>query len=284
MYTLSVENESGERLELSHSLNYTVVNVEGLAPPAASVNLTHLGGLHGSRLNSATIPQRNIVIYVYIENPIEKNRQNLYLYFKSSREVKVFFKNKNRDVYIEGIVESIECPLFEQRQQMQISILCPQPYFRAASQFIAEISKITGLFEFPFCIEDPMEFSYYDAYKVTEIYNAGDVESGMLIELTALGSIVNPCIWNSSTREFFSVYDILYTGDVLQINTVSGERYVRKKLSGATEWTNSIATKTMDSTWLQIYPGHNSFTYTHEGAEANEAEVTFTGYTLFGCV
>ena len=80
------------------------------------------------------------------------------------------------------------------------------------------------------------------------------------------------------------MYDILYTGDVLQINTVSGERYVRKKLSGATEWTNSIATKTMDSTWLQIYPGHNSFTYTHEGAEANEAEVTFTGYTLFGGV
>ena len=43
--------------------------------------------------------------------------------------------------------------LFEMSQEIQISILCHQPYFVAMETIITEMSKTLDLFEFPFAIE-----------------------------------------------------------------------------------------------------------------------------------
>nr|DAP46268.1 MAG TPA: tail protein [Caudoviricetes sp.] len=274
----------GDILELSQNDKFKVLKVEGLNPPPANVNLTTLAGMHGSKLNIATIPQRNLVLYIKVESPVEANRNLLYRYFKVGGENTIYFKNGIRDVYIEGTVETIECPLFENNQTMQVSILCPQPFFKAMAYFVAEISKIMALFEFPFSIPaEGIEFSQFDLYKVTEINNTGDVDTGIIIRLQATGTVENPCIWNSSTREFFDISYTMKTGDVIEISTVRGDRYMHLYKIGETNYVNIINSRVEDSTWLMLRPGLNSFTYTTDTGDDN-ISISFIGNNMYGGV
>ena len=125
MYSLKVENERGEALELTGNPNYTVYKIEGLNPPQATINSSVNTTTDGSSINSVRLENRNIVIYTTIEGDVEANRINLYKYFPVKKTVKLYFSNSSREVYIEGKVELIECDLFSNKQVAQISIICP---------------------------------------------------------------------------------------------------------------------------------------------------------------
>lgn len=284
MYKLSVKNADGEELELSYNKNFTVINVEGLNPPPANVNMSTLAGMNGSKLNIATVPQRNLVLYIKVESPVEANRNLLYQYFKVAGENTIYFKNGIRDVYIEGVVETIECPLFELNQTMQVSILCPQPFFKDMAYFIAEITKTRAMFEFPFSIPaGGKEFSRYDEYKITDIDNTGDVETGLIIRLVASNTVTNPRVYNAGTREFIGIDVDMVAGDSIEISTVRGDRYVRFYDMSAIEPQNMINNRIEGSTWIMLNPGHNSFTYTTDMGEDN-LSITFRANKLYGGV
>lgn len=281
MYSLSVKNARGDMLNLSQNNNYQVLKVEGLNPPPANVNLTELSGMDGSKKNFAKIPSRNLVIYIKVLPPVEDNRLNLYRYFRTGQDCTIYFANNSRDVFIEGTIETIECPLFENNQTMQISILCPQPYFSAVDYFIAEISNIVAMFEFPFSIEESgQEFSTYDNNRVTNVYNQGDVEIGFLIRIYAKNTLSNPTIWNSNTRDYFKVNITLSQYDVLEICTIKGQRSLKVKRNGESNYENIINLKADGSTWLTLLPGCNTFTYTTSVGDEN-AQVEFIAYDLY---
>ncbi len=283
MYRLTVINAAGKEVELTHNPAFTIVNVEGLNPPSANVNLTQLAGMNGSKKNNSSVPSRNIVITIKVNAPVAENRMVLYEYFKVAEESTLYFENDVRSVSIEGIVEAIEGGLFTKDERFQISLLCASPFFKESSYFISEIGKILKYFQFPFSYEGPFEFSSYDEYRVSEIMNTGDADTGVLITLEADGTVSNPVIWNSSTREYFGVTVTMNEGDRLEINTVQGEKYVRLTRKDAVGYTNIINTKTDGSTWLQIRPGLNTFTFTVEVGDDN-VNLTFTGYNLYGGV
>ena len=148
MYTLIVENEKGEQLKLTNSDKYDVLKIDGLNPSAAKINLDNVAGLNGAIYNSSRVDARNIVIYLNIKFPIEENRQLLYNYFSTNQKVKLYFKNKNRNVFIDGYVETFENNLFGITQQPQISIICPDPFFKQLSKSTIEFSNTISLFEF----------------------------------------------------------------------------------------------------------------------------------------
>lgn len=284
MYNLTVKNESGEKMELSHNPRFTVVKVEGLNPPPANIGMTKIASAHGSRKNTASIPSRNLTITLKINSPVAENRIDMYKYFKTGEDVTIYFKNEVRNVFIEGIVESVEGSLFTNNETFQISILCPQPFFKDVDYFISEIAKITALFEFPFEIEEGgKEFSTYDQYRVSEIFNTGDTDTGILIRLEAEGTVIDPIIWNSSTREFFGVSIWMEAGDVLEISTMFSNKYIHYTQAGNTAIVNRLSDKIEGSTWLQLHPGQNSFTYTTEEGDDN-VKLTFTGNSLYGGV
>lgn len=281
MFSLSVKNTRGDKLELSNNANYQITKVEGLNPPPANVNLTELSGMDGSKKNFSKVPSRNLVLYIKMLPSVEENRLNLYNYFKVGQDCTIYFANGSRNVFIEGIVETIECPLFDINQTMQISIICPQPYFSAVDYFIAEISNIVAMFEFPFSIEEGgEEFSAYDKNRISTVFNRGDVEIGFLIKIYANNTVINPCIWNSNTREYFRVNVTLNQYDLLEICTIRGERSVRLKREGKGDYENIINLKGEGSSWLTLAPGCNTFTYTTATGDEN-AQIEFIAYDLY---
>ena len=88
-----------------------------------------LAGLDGARFNSEFVGTRNIVLTLVIRGNAEVNRQTLLNFFPQKRNLKFLIENGTRAVYINGYVDTIEVDPFTFPQVMQISIICPDPYF-----------------------------------------------------------------------------------------------------------------------------------------------------------
>ena len=123
-FTLILENESGEQVNLSTTANqYMTSKIEGLNPPAGTISTSSYAGMNGSYLNNAFIEKRNVVISFAMRGiKIEQNRHALYKIVKPSRYVKVYYKTKNIDVYTEGYVESCNITNFTNETTGQISL------------------------------------------------------------------------------------------------------------------------------------------------------------------
>lgn len=267
MFTLKVENPRGEILTLTDNPNYDVIKIDGLTPPATALNFTSLVNLDGSQYNSGRLDNRNIVITIVFHRDIEKNRINLYRYFPIKKKVRLYFENDSRDVYIDGYIESFECDLFELGQKAQISVICPSPYFRSTDTTIIKFANLVNLFEFPFSIDkEGIPFSEL-IISDTTYNNEGDIDIGMIITLQATQGVSNPIIYNKTTREQFGLNYTLQEGDIVTIDTISGEKSVKLNKKGII--TNIINSVQQGSRWLQLVSGINELSYQcDEGASA----------------
>ena len=95
-FTLTLENESGEQVNLSTTANqYMTSKIEGLNPPAGTVSTSSYAGMNGSYLNNAFIEKRNVVISFAMRGiGIEKRRHHLYHVVKPSRYIKIWYKTR----------------------------------------------------------------------------------------------------------------------------------------------------------------------------------------------
>lgn len=283
MYTLTVKNNRGDKLELTKSLDYTVYRVEGLTPPQATVNSSVNVTNDGSNINSVRLERRNIVIYMTINGDIEANRIKLYKYFPTKKTVTLYFKNDTRDVYIEGTVELIECDLFNKKQVAQISLICPKPYFKAVDDIVTYFSDVNPMFEFPFSIpEAGIEFSAIMTGEVRKsIINTGDTETGLIISLFAIGEVVNPVIHNVLTRGQIRLNMTLKESDTVVINTNIGEKSITLIRDGISS--NALGYMERNSNWFTLEAGDNVFTYGADSGQGN-LQITFSTTPLYGGV
>lgn len=264
MYKTTVKNTKGEDLRLFPNKSYAV-EIEGLTPPKAALNFANVGTLDGSVYNSGRIENRNIVLAIKPLVDVEKNRINLYRFFRVKQQVFFYFENGMRNVYIEGIVESIDGSLFEQSQTIQVSIICPNPMFKDIEEDITDISQVVPTFTFPFAIaKEGVQFSYIDKVTEKNVFYNGEIDAGIIIELTAVGAVKDPTLYKENGGSIGIDID-MQLGDVITINTNKGEKSVTL-LRDATE-TNIINLVRPKPTWFTLEPGDNVFLYTATNQE-----------------
>lgn len=284
MFTLKIENANGEIFELTHNTqNYAIIGVQGLTYPPTAVNTSTGGAVDGTFHNSSRVEQRNIVIDVVLQGDIEANRQQLYKIFSIKKPCTIYFSNKNRNVQIVGYVETLEGDLFVQREQMQISIICPRPYFEDLETIYTELSQIVRMFQFPFTIEEttPVPFSEIVDYPLCTINNGGDVDSGLIMTVSIADDVTGLKIYNVTTQQFLGFGYSFQQGDELTVNTISGQMKTTLNRNG--QLINILNYLTAGSTWLKLPPGNNDFTFsTTEGSES--VRIIFATAALYGGV
>lgn len=262
---IKIENDRGEVLNFSASPRY-VAMLTGTGPPAATINRAKVSVADGTRYNSATVDERELLLTVYIVRDIARARLNLYRFLATKSHVKVYYQADGLEVYIEGYVETAEINPWEQSQNMQASIICPMPFWQDIAATYTDASQVSKLFEFPFAIEaEGIELSTMDAASSTLIENGGTVEAGVTFVITATVQSVNPRIHNLSTGEFIGVHATLEAGDQIEICTVTGSKRVTH-IRGDVR-TNYINTLMMGSSWLQMAVGANEYSYTVDSGE-----------------
>ena len=261
MFELKVENKYGEVLILSQNPNYAVKSIDGIDPPDAVINTARNANADGSVFNSAYVDNRTITITLAINQPTEANRIALYKYFKSKYPVAIYFKNDSRDVVINGYVQSIPIGYFEKKEIFQVTIFCPEPFFEGVEKEAASSLTAEALFEFPFDISVPIPFSEQNGDRETLVMNEGDVETGALFKIHAIGNVVNPAIVNVDTNERFAFNVTLQQGDEIILNTVKKQKSVKLIRSNGTV-SNLLPDVAAGATWFELKPFENIFTVT----------------------
>ena len=270
MFTLIAENQYGEQLELTNNPAYSVINIDGLNPPDAIINSLQRAGHDGSVFNTAFVDNRQIIIDIAINGPACGNRNELFRFFRTARRTRLIYHNDLHDVYIDGWCQNAPVQYFGQKQVFQATLICPDPFWHGLTEVVGQTDGVEALFE-----EAGIPFSEYVSGGGAFIWNPGNVESGIIVEITASGAVTNPLVYHVNTDTFFKVTTSLQSGDKLIIDTITDEKSVKRIRSGST--TNLIASRAIGSTWLQADPGMNEFTLKADSGVANmTATIRFT--------
>ena len=283
VFTLRIENTKGETFELTNNTkNYAVKSIDGLLPPAVDVN-TSTGTGDGEIYNYSRMQKRNIVITLRLMGDIETNRQQLYRMFPTKTACTVYYKNRNRNVRIVGYVELLDGTIFTDKEEIQISIVCPKSYFENLNTLQAELSKVMKLFEFPFSIEvnDPIPLSEIRGLSLCTLVNGGDVPCGCIITIEISGEVQNLNIYNTATQQYFALDYTFQADDIITINTKSGkEKSVSLFRDGET--VNLLNYMKAGSSWIQLATGANDLTFT--ASDTDKVVIHFAAVELYGGV
>lgn len=278
MYEASVQNTNGDLLNLTQSEDrWQLYRIDGLTPPRAQINMTAIAGMDGARFNSSKLNTRNIVLYFKLNGDAEENRLTLYHYFRAKQNLTFFFANGRRNVRISGYVDTVSCTIFDRREIMQVSIICPDPLFYAISGTTEAWTDVYGLFEFPFSINEgePVPFSEYDLSGAFRVYNDGDMDFGMTITIDVLEACSSIVLKNLTTNETFTLSDSFLQNEHIVINTRSGKKSITSNAGHMPNY-SPFSWIVPGSVFLQLHVGENRLQYSVDGvSESPKAKVTF---------
>lgn len=297
--SITVTNPKGESLVLDlfhpEKSGLIVKSITGLGPPKANINSTDLATADGALYSSARASTRNIVFNLaFMFAPtIEDVRQKTYKYFPLKKKVTIEVQTDNRSLMTEGYVESNSPDIFSKEESAQISILCLDPFFYDPNPTYTQFATVTPNFEFPFSNEsledDMIEFGIINLDTRSVLDYSGDVDTGVLITVHAIGSVSGTItIYNVETHESMKInLSKIKTligrdygnGDDILISTVSGDKYVQVLHDG--KYTNAIAAIEKLADWFTISVGKNIFNFTVTSGTENLA-MTFSYRNAYG--
>lgn len=276
-----LENADGDRLDFSLTGPFTISDITGLDPPPATINTSEVALQDGARFNSSKLQPRTINLAFAIQNDAARKRIDVFRVLKSKQWIKLVYIGQERDVWIDGYIEDINITYFARKQICTVVIICPNPYFQAAAETTDTLSAIIDDFHFPFQSEATPEivFGHIQTTTGVTITNDGDLECGLIIELSARGNVTNPTVYNYITAEHFGITYSLQAGDLVTIDTRQGHKSATLLRSGVT--TNIFNYVDQGSTWLQLAPSGSTFVYTVSSGYATDLDVTFRHIDLY---
>lgn len=278
MYSLKLENDSGNIVDINDGKRYTVVAVSGLNPPSAALFTSKSPNRKGSKYNGSTLDERNIVITIKILGDIEANRNALYAWVDTEQYCKVYYKNGVKNVSCEGYVQDCPIDLFTDNEVVSVAIVCPDPYWRELQEISADISSIIKQFAFPFAINSAgIPLSTLRESTITSILNAG-AETGARIVVKCKDDIRNLVLYDAKdTTRVFRINTTIQAGEVVIIDTDASPKTCKLyKVDGTVE--NILRYVGANPTWFTIKRGINSFGFSLGSGATSDVEISI-GYT-----
>ena len=280
--SIKIINFREEELEVSltspYETGFIVQKIEDLGPVKADINTT-ASVLDGSMFNSAKLGNRNITLELAFteENKrlesIEDLRQKSYKFFPTKKPLILQIFSDNRQLETAGYVESNEPDIFSQKEGCKISIICTDPYYRQVDgNRVTVFNGIEPLFEFPFendSLTEPLiEFGEIQHRKEVSVLYEGDADSGVLIEMHAIGRVDGINIVNTNTRAHLKINtekiksitgSYINKPDTLYLDTRRGHKSLLLLRNG--KFINILNCIEKGSDWFTVSKGNNWFAY-----------------------
>ena len=227
----------------------------GLGPVKAEIVSSGFAGLDGSDYQSSQRGERNITFQVALVpdwaqgEDVSDLRDRIYDFFMTKRVVGLrFFDTKKNPKYISGRVESCEPSIFTDEPSVDVSIICNDPDFYDPTKLVIHdnstaIESLEVSFDYP-----------------------GTVEVGANFKLH-VNRTMSAFTINHRTPDGLRIMEFaedLLAGDVVEINTVRGNKYVRHTRGDTT--TFMLYAISPQSNWIEIQPGLNYFQVFAPGA------------------
>lgn len=259
----------GESLSLYNNKYFYLINVDGMTSASTNISSIVIGGVDGDDVTNIQAVPRSMVMDFRIKSgvDVEDAKRAVLQVVKLKQQCTLEWTQNARTLTIQGIVDSINMPRFNNEVTMQIELHCEQPFWEDVDQIINEINEAKPLHYFTSTEGDMLYFQpegiplgEFDTSRTRTFVNAGDVAVGMTIEVLAYSTVTNPIIYDQYGN-YFGVGTgtgtkqvVMQEGDVLTINTVKGQKSVF--LNGTTNLLDKVKP---NSTWLQLEAGANEF-------------------------
>jgi hypothetical protein len=246
---VEVRNPQGALLSLSFvdlDSGLLVQDITGLDPVKATISTSEFATIDGQQYQSSRREARNIVLQIGLEPDYETGetmfdlRNQVYGFFMPKSQVALrFYTVEGLEVDTLGRVESCETSIFSQEPAIDISVICFDPDFLDADGTTISDETTGGTGEL---------LIDYD----------GTVGTGVKLNLELDRDIGEFALYHRTPDGQIRILEFsepLLTGDVVEINTVKGEK-------GATLTRSTVDSPitraiTPQSVWTQLQPGAN---------------------------
>lgn len=287
---ISSTTKSGERLTIMLSDPYSsgiaVKEITGLGPVKADLSMDRYALIDGAFLKGVRVGTRNVVLtLIPWGEDIQHLRRKLYKYFGVSETISLEVITDWVSAKSDFIVESVEPNIFSERQEIQVSLIGLDPYWKASS---SQIQKVIGFndtapqFEFPFFSEDNHKLIFGDMANSTgkDIRYLGDAPAGATITFTFNGTVGNLIISNTTYDETMSISKAgqFYAGEQLVVDTRSGKKSITHMAGGKVSYISGILAP--GSEWIQMHPGINTIALQYSGG-SEDLSVSIEYETLY---
>lgn len=290
---VTITNHLGDSIRLDifrpEETGLLIEEIDGLGPAKANILFTELATTDGAVENFSRLNTRELNIKLrLLEHPtVEDTRLSVYKYFPIKQEIKFEIETDRRKAYTFGKVEVDDPDIFSDKESVDLSIICPDPYFRDSQTKELIFVNIEPLFEFVYSneslAEKLTEFGEVKYEREKEIYYEGDTEVGVIIKFHLIGPVRGLGIVNSGNRAAITIDDeklikitggALMRGDDIIIDTTKKKKTAT--LIRRAKPYNIINALNRPITWLTVVRGLNKFRYNaREGLSKIELEVDY---------
>lgn len=237
------------------------------------VNATHFTshGLeqHGDYYTGSNLQSRTISIVGYISASFEKAKnikRNLIRIINPTNEFKITKNGFSINGYPTSTVKFShnQNESYAGLYKFLIDFYCPVPFWNEGADTKATISYWKGNFKFPLFTDKSQGtvMGYKSPSLIVNVFNPGDVQTGMRIEFKANGSVSSPSLFNVNSREYIKINKNMEAGEKIIIHTEYGKKKIQSIHNGDT--IDILHKLDLTSTFLQLEVGDNLFRYDAE--------------------
>ena len=283
--------KGGESLNLDlfdpWSSGIAVKEITGLGPVKTELSLERYALIDGAFLKGARVGTRNVVLtLIPVGDDVQTERRKIYNFFPVGETITFGVVTGQVAVKSSMIVESVEPNIFSERQEIGVSLIAIDPYWRSNSPSITGLvgfNDVTPLFQFPFSSGDnPKELIFGDLSNASgkDINYLGDAETGVVITFSFNGNVSNLTVINQTYDEAMIINKVkdFYRGEQLVLDTRPAKKSV-KHIAGGKE---SFITGVLDikSQWIKLHPGINTIGLQFVG-NPNDMDISIEYETLY---
>lgn len=280
IYTIIATNAKGDSVELDLANPWAggiaVTGASGLGPAEGTINTVNFATSDGALFNSSRIKSRDIELNLkFLGSDIEAVRHKLLRYFRVKHPITLDFITDYRHTYITGHVEKNEIDIFSNSEGADLTIVCPNPFFRLRDPAKGKNSVrfTTSIPSFEFEFQDPnsdsptLIFGEMTSTGETVVVYEGDADASTIVDIQFLGPASGVKLYNTTTQTRINIDtneisrllgSTIRAGDRLSISSGVGDKYVKAYRDGKVY--NALSALDKDSDWIFLTPGDNLIT------------------------
>ncbi len=282
---LLLTNKNNQVLDLLNNRDKFVLSAaEGLHGIETDIAESETPYTDGVVIENVKALPRGIELMFTLRGNIEASLNYFTSIVKSKQLVTLREVKGERDIAINGIVTIPPYSRMMQTCKITITIYCAQPYWEDINYLVVDISEYLSLLNFPtegqYFTEYGRPFGAIDTNLTKSFENKSDTTVGMLINLVALGDVVNPRISCDSGEQkgwYMQLNLTLRENDELAINTVKNNKYIT--INGLNTYNGEPILNYLEwqgKDWLQLETGLNTFEVTTADNGATNSNVYFS--------
>ena len=268
---ISIHNGTRQFTFGDDACDFKILSHSGFAAADFDVKLSAGGASDGGYISTARLGSRTLDLkFDFGGSNAESVRQSLIGFFSPGKPLTVTAQRGGIVRTIEGRASDFDITESNRHAPSvaSLSVLCPDPFFKAADSVYVSAAVVTPRFRLPCHL--PAVLGIQSGTGELEIFNSGDTYADMVVELAATSSVASPYILNRTNGKRIKVGNTLGSGNVLTISTV---RRAKNAVIGGTRCL--IDPSSQFSDFLEV--GLNQLAYgSDDGSAALAANVQYT--------